>query len=571
MSNAPASFLANPTRPALAGRARLAGLLAAVALVAACGGGGGGGDGGAGEPPPPPPPGPAALPCVAAAPVADSVTIFGTARYRQAPRNANGIGLNYNAGPLKEIRGATAELLDAGGNTLSSCVTDPGGAYAFNVPFAALTGAVRVRVRAEMRKTSAGGGQWDFSVRDNTRGDALYVLDSPLFTPAQDDQILQERSLQAESGFSAGVGYTGARAAGPFSILDVVFEATQKVLSVSPDQGFPPLKLFWSPDNITVDGDLSLGEIGTSFYQFSAGTGHELFLLGQEDVDTDEYDRHVIAHEWGHYFQSAFSRDDSPGGPHSGGDRLDMRVAFSEGFGNGWAGIVLDDPVYADSQDDLQAGGFTFNVSQTPAADDRGWFSESSVQFLMWSFHDENSIGFGPMFSVLTGPLRTSDSFTAIHNFSTLLKAAAPTGAGAVDALLQGQGITAQDALGTNETNDGGVALALPLYRPAGGQHCVSAAAGRPNKLGNRVYIRFNASGTRQLRLSSVAGQSGSDPDFFVTRSDGTRLDFESSAADSEQATNVDLPAGTHTMEIFDFNLLRGAVAGTRCFNLTIQ
>ena len=75
-------------------------------------------------------------------------------------------------------------------------------------------------------------------------------------------------------------------------------------------------------------------------------------MLGKENVDTDEYDASVIAHEWGHYYQSAFSRDDSPGGAHSGGDRLDRRVAFSEGWGNAWSGIALARSNYTDSSGD---------------------------------------------------------------------------------------------------------------------------------------------------------------------------------------------------------------------------
>jgi hypothetical protein len=56
-----------------------------------------------------------------------------------------------------------------------------------------------------------------------------------------------------------------------------------------------------------------------------------MFLLGKEDVDTDEFDTHVVVHEWGHYFESAVSRSDSPGGNHALGDLLDARLAFGEG------------------------------------------------------------------------------------------------------------------------------------------------------------------------------------------------------------------------------------------------
>ena len=87
------------------------------------------------------------------------------------------------------------------------------------------------------------------------------------------------------------------------------------------------------------------GEIGSSRY--SAGTG--IFLVGAADQDTDEYDRHVIAHEFGHYLEHRFSRSDSFGGPHALTDQLDLRVAFGEAWGSAFAGMVTGQPVYVDA------------------------------------------------------------------------------------------------------------------------------------------------------------------------------------------------------------------------------
>lgn len=571
MSHVCASSSTKPSSgPSRATSARLAGLLAAIALMAGCGGGGGGDDGGDGVTPPPP----AAEACQTPVQTLGAITIFGVAQFESVPPNRSGIGLDYIGTIRKPIRGATAELLDAAGKSLAACVTSPSGNFAFTLPFASITGDVRVRVRAEMRKTRIGGGQWDFSVRDNTGGDALYVLDTPPFTPAQTD-IPQDREVLAASGFDGGA-YTGVRAAGPFAILDVVFDATQKVLSMSPDQGFPPLRLFWSPNNTTDDGDISAGSIGTTFYRFSDVFGHEIFLLGEQDVDTDEYDRHVIAHEWGHYLQTALSRDDSPADDAATGDkRLDMRVAFSGGWRNGWAGIALGKSVYTDSAGPQQAQGFSFDVAESPDPTKdgrRGWYSESSIQFLMWSFSQDRDIGLLPMFNVLTGPLKTSGSFVGIHNFATLLKAAAPGGVNDINALLQGQEISTQDALGTNEINNGGIEQALPIYRPAAGPHCVSNAAGAPTKLGNHVFIRFNASGSRRLTASLADGPTGSDPNFVLTLANGTQLRSEGPNLDSETAVFHNLPAGDHALDLFDAEMLSGATANVvRCFNFTIQ
>ena len=102
------------------------------------------------------------------------------------------------------------------------------------------------------------------------------------------------------------------------------------MLSANPSQVFPALKINWSVNNIPVSGNKAIGQITTSHYSPSEG---QLYILGAADNDTDENDDHVIAHEWGHYFEDKFSRSDSLGGSHSGNDRLDLRVAFGEGFG----------------------------------------------------------------------------------------------------------------------------------------------------------------------------------------------------------------------------------------------
>ena len=553
--------------------AGLAALLCAV-LAAGCGADDEGGDTAVVATPPAD-----TLSCAAVA-ASGAVTVCGTATFVSVPNNPATGALTYTGATAKPIRGATAELLNAAGATVATTVTDDTGAYTFVAT--GTTGDLRVRVRAELKKTSGGGGQWDFRVRDNTSGNALYVLDSPAVAPVAGGVV--QRNVKAESGFD-GSRYSATRAAGPFAVLDVVFDAAKKVLSASPEQVFPPLTLFWSTRNAPAtgaDGDLDVtaGLIGTSFYTFSSAFGgHVLFLLGQENVDTDEYDSHVVAHEWGHYFQSAFSRDDSLGGSHTLGDKLDMRVAFSEGWGNAWSGMALGSPIYADSGGTGQASGFTINVSQSPAANDQGWYSESSVQFLMFSFHEAATVGFKPIFNVMTGSLKQSPAFTSMHSFATLLKTAAPGGATAINTLLKGQQISqVNDVFGAAETNSGGISVALPIYQADTGTHCVTTEAvaaddtsAPSNKLGSTSFIKFTtaAAGTRTLTLKSVTGQTGSDPDFVVTASDGSQQLAESLDLDTETAT-IDLPAGTHTLALLDFNLAFNT-AGKTCFNLTVQ
>jgi hypothetical protein len=532
-----------------ASASRLMAVWATACVLVSCGGGGGGTN-------------------------ADSITVSGKAEYESVPNNPATGALNYGAATFRPIRQATVQLIDGAGNVLGSAVTSDDGAY--SVTGANPNAAVRVRVRAESVRTGSTGGAWDVRVLDNTSGNALYVLDSAAFTP----EATNARDLRAASGWG-GSSYTGARTAAPFAVLDVAVTATQKVLSVSLDQNFPALRMHWSSNNIpaprqsneTPDAALAAGRIGTSFFSDSGDT-RQIYLLGAANEDTDEYDRHVVAHEWGHYFQSALSRDDSLGGDHGPNDKLDMRVAFSEGWGNAWSGIALGDPIYSDSLPPAAAGGFSFDVSAAPVLN-RGWFSEASVQYLLWQYANTQAVGFGALFEVLTGaPLRTSSALVGIHQVSALLKEARPAAAGAIDALLTNQDIKVNDGLGSGELNSGGGVIELPIYGAynSGTQTiCVNDNAGGPNKLGNFVYRRITASGNRTLRLTTVGSATGSDPDMLLVRADGTSQAFESTTAGSESgATN--LPAGTHTVVLFDYEFNRSAsTIGQRCFNFSVQ
>src|SRR5260363_247468 len=74
------------------------------------------------------------------------------------------------------------------------------------------------------------------------------------------------------------------------SILDTIYKGMQRILRIDPKFKFEPLPIFWSTDNRPTDGDKAIGEIGTSHV---AG-GKEMYILGKEDVDIDEYDEGVM-------------------------------------------------------------------------------------------------------------------------------------------------------------------------------------------------------------------------------------------------------------------------------------
>ncbi len=461
------------------------------------------------------------------------------------------------------------QLVDATGSAVASTTTDAQGDYRLT----AATAAAPVRVRVLARLAGTG---FDFSVADNTDSGALYGMDSQAVTPPAGTPTTV--NVHAPSGWG-GSSYTATRVAGPFAVLDVAYMAKEKLFGASPSAALTPVTIFWSPNNVPADGTYIDGRIGTSSFLSSlpaniAGplgvpTGSPaVFLLGAENTDTDEYDSAVVAHEIGHYVQHVASRDDSIGGQHTSGDRLDMRVAFSEGWGYGWSSMVRESPVNADSLGARQSSGFDINVTEFPDA--TGWYSEGTVQYLMWQHYQDASIGFGGIYAALTS-LRTAPTFSTIFSFNEALRAARPAASGTIASRSAAVGVNGNNGYGDGETNDGTVASSLPVYKthtaPLGAaqQYCLVSPQGTFNKLGNTAFVRFTASGTRTIRVARAANTTETtDPDVDLVRSNGQASTHVSEVANVETISNVNLPSGTHVMAIGDFEL--ATTGETRCF-----
>jgi hypothetical protein len=525
----------------------------AAAVVMALGGCGGGGGG--------------------TAPTTDpnasgSVTVSGVATYEAVP-NTSG-ALDYASIGAKPVRAAVVEVLNVASTVLASTTTDDSGAYSVTVPSSTL---VFVRVKAQTARGGS-GANWDVSVRDNTQSGALYAMDSPTFSSGSAPSLT--RNLRATSGWG-GSGYSGQRVAAPFAVLDTVYTAMQKILSVAPGTAFPVLRVFWSVNNLPASGNIALGQIGTTMFTSSSQSGNvvsrAIYVLGKENVDTDEYDASVIAHEWGHYYQSAFSRDDSPGGPHSLGELIDRRLAFSEGWGNAWSGIALARRNYTDSAGPNQAQGSNIDLSTgVSPGSNPGWFREASIQSIFWNLN--NQVGFAPIHDAMTGPFKTGVAVTSIHPFSVAFNAAAPGSASTLNSLLTGQGIAVpNDPYADNESNGGGSGISgftLPMYKTAtvgvGATACVTNQADPfrdGNKLGSYAYLRFSApAGNHTI---NVTGPSGSNPDFEVYQ--GRRVGAGLSAVPASESGTVSLSAGEAVLVVNDYN---NASANT-CFNVTIN
>jgi hypothetical protein len=494
-----------------------------AALVAGCGGGGGG------DPVSPP-----LLPPPSSPSPSGTVEVSGIVAYEFVPPRTVCQGLDFSSIQVRPIRAATVELLDASGGVLDRTTSDDGGTYRFTD--APANSDLRLRVRAELKRT--GRPRWDVDVRDNVvdptdssppplTARPLYTISSSVFNTGMSNV---NRNLTATTGWG-GSSYTGNRAAAAFAVLDAIYSSMRLVLSVDPEAEFDPLDAYWSVNNtLSTNTDVDAGELGSSFYTSdpeSDGTSNpSLFLLGDANVDTEEFDDHVIVHEWGHYFETSFSRSDSTGGPHFVGDRLDARLAFGEGWATALSGIALDNPIYCDTGPVGSRSGFAIGTEEG-SYDARGWYDEISVLRFIYDLWDDNdeggdsgSIGFRPIFDVMTGPQASTEAFTTIFSFSAALRERlSPADQNFLDEQLVREDMTpGVDAYGAGELNDaGGGRDVLPVYTELAANGSVINICANDdydafregNKLASIRYLRVNVPVTSVYLVEVLTTSTG--------------------------------------------------------------
>lgn len=497
-----------------------------------------------------------------------SITLNGKITYDFVPHKSNGNGLDYAALSARAGRGLVVELLDINDVIIATDISANDGSYSFEVAYNAV---VKVRVKAQILNREV--PTWDFKVTDNTNNNRLYAMAGTALAVTEATAV---RNLHAASGWT-GDAYGNSRVAAPFAILDSVLVGVERVVEAGNTRAFPPLELRWSSANNTADGELELGEIATSFYG-----GDAIYILGSEDDDTDEYDPHVILHEWGHYLEAEFSRSDSIGGDHTSSDKLDMRVAMSEGFANAFSAMMLDDPVYRDTSGATQNDGFQINVNRINNPT-RGWYSEASVQSVLYNFYvsDLNKVArdFSGIFTVFTNPdYLFNDALISIYVFAEQLRASFPAQAANFNDLLLGQNIEITNRFGEAESNSGGYAAALPIYKmlPLDNSQinvCSSNVVGAYNKIGVAQFLLINVTspGNYTISAQEASPDSGlSDPDFYLYRRGNLLALAESSRVDDESFTH-NLLSGLYVLELVDARVVDAETLGeiTACFSVS--
>jgi hypothetical protein len=478
-----------------------------------------------------------------------AVNISGTISYERVHplHNGSSTKLNWSNISTEKAKQVIVEAINNSGNSIATTSTDDNGKYLLsNLPS---NTNVKIRVYAKMFKSS----KWDVKVIDNTNANALYVIEGDFASTGTQNSRRNLKTLAS------------TKQSPPFAILGSIYQAMQKVLKADSSVVFPSLKMNWSVNNT---------ESGTYY-----DGNDNIMIQGDQKGDSDEYDDHIMIHEWGHYFEAKFSRADSIGGGHASGNHLDIRLAFGEGWGNALSGMVTDDPIYFDTMTSAgTAVGWNMNV-ENATHDTPGWFSEASTQRILYNLYDSHddgtdhlSLGFKPIYEVLVGPQKTTKAFTSLFTFITALKEKQPSSTQKIDAIVGNEEIaTIDDIYGTNRLSNV-EAITLPLYTPltinrVENNICTSSTYGISNKLNNHKYIKFdiNENKSYPIEIVQTNGRT-SDPDFAIFQtSPFKQIALQESGTQGSEKATYTLPKGSYILDLYDIKNTQKA-----CFSVSI-
>jgi hypothetical protein len=269
--------------------------------------------------------------------------------------------------------------------------------------------------------------------------------------------------------------------------------------------------------------------------------------------------------------------------------------------------MVAGDSVYVNTQGSHQAQGVSFNLEGDTAANPTpGWFSERSVQELIYNLYDANAsapdsvaLGFGPIFDAMAA-LKNTPAQTSIFPFINALQQAQPAALTDIDALVRAEGMDSiVDDYGSAETHFGTPAnpKLVSVYDNVavnGGATNVcsldafkSTASGSIDKLGSRRYVRFTAAtaGSYAFRATAVTPQAAADPDLVLHQagaiatstnasSSSCTQSWQTSAGVCTESFNATLSPGDYTLEVYEWTNTtddpRYPPIGDTCFDVTV-
>ena len=521
--------------------------------------------------------------CGGGAGTSSTVAIDGVVTFDRVNFSGVSSGLDYSDVVVSPARGVKLLLLNDQGDQVDATVTDGQGQYHFEN--ARSNTEYRIVVQAVL--ASDGGPDWRVSVRDNTQADALYVLNSSSISTGDNGVSL---SLHASSGWDISSSSYGAeRSAAPFAILDAIYDGISTLLEVEPNLLLPDLEVFWSENNRPAFGFVSQGDIGSTFYRDGA-----MYILGADGENTDEYDRHVILHEWMHFLEDSLSRSDTTGGPHTITQSLDPRLAFTEGLANAFSGIATGSPLYRDSFGPSQSGHFQIDLEANPdvaGGASAGWYVEGSIHSIIYDLYDTSNdgsdnvdLGFQPIYDALTDDEYVNQAaFATIFSFGDQLKRHPSVDASAVASLFASQGIVGTGPFGDGEVNANGLMGILPLYNDVivdGGARevCSTNIRGEFNKLGNRQFLKFTVAlpGVYDVRVAWRSGFQPANPLFVLYRQGAAvliRPQLDAAVNADVESASLHLESGQYVLEVLSRSNIDGTfvTGGDVCFDVSVS
>lgn len=502
-----------------------------------------------------------------------------------------GQGLDY-ANPLRlPARGVVVEAVAptasgaCDGSVVATTLSDGDGWYELTVNANA---NVCVRARAQLYRVGAAGNasSWNFVVADNTGGNRLYRLSE---TDAATAAARARRDLHAASGWANG-DYTGTHAAAPFAVLDTVCKTLDAVLTAKSTAQFGQLVYFWSDKN-TDDKNLTAAQGHISGTHFDPNS-LAIYLRGDADVNADEFDEMVIAHEFGHFITYLFSRSDSIGGRHYLTDKLDPRVAFDEGWATAFAGLALGDSMYRDS---LSPGSdFHFDILAGNISYPRGWYAEASIQRVLFTIGTDTrfgglDVGLAGLLRTFAGDYKNTPALAAIFSYAYQLKNEQPFSAGGIANLLNAEAINGDAVQPFAATESNALSLGdLPVYQSIGvlGQggavrricsdNVYDYREVHRNVLSLRRYLKFTAPQAANYRFTVQPQTSGGIAGFALRERGVQTLYQQASSVDATLSMTRTLAAGDYVLDVFHAGFLDAVLDSitpqeTKCFNVSVQ
>ena len=459
-------------------------------------------------------------------------SIAGKAMYQKIDVTDAGLDLNHPV--MVPVRNARVEVFSRSTQSVVA-VSETDQFGRFDIP-APPDPTLTVRVMSRLRFSN-------LRVADNTNLSSLYTISANV-----DGRRSNSRVLIADT----------SRVSGAFNILEMVQRANETLRMANQAIEPPPVTIFWSTRNTRRSGNVALGLIGTSFFNVANNTA---YILGDRDVDSDEFDDSVIVHEYGHMLAAKFSRDDSPGGATHVGDILDPRVAWSEGWANFFSSAVRNDPVWRDESGPHGSTVYRFDLrDKIPAGDSPGYWSEASVGTLLWELYEGSDMTgnvqypFPVIWAAFTD-LR-NDRFVYLPYFLEHFVLRNPSATGAVQGVAQLRSIDFRANVKPSVT--------MPFPRPMSANtvtgYVDSASFRRANLMQSSHFWSFTTTGgaaTIRMDITGL-GPAGNpyadDLDILLTDVTGRLLEKSDRGLNGQsELISIRLPGGTYVIEVRSF------------------